>query len=198
MRNADITRKTGETDIRLSLSPDRLSMSETGGIDTGIGFLDHMLTLFAAHGHFGLALKCSGDLEVDAHHTVEDVGIALGQAFKSALGDCRGITRYGHSILPMDEALVMAAVDVSGRPHLTFDVNVTAEKVGTMDAALIEEFFLGFTRAGGVNLHIKQLGGRNAHHIFEAVFKAFGRVMSQAAAPDTRLAGEIPSTKGVI
>ena len=200
MRKAIITRKTGETDIKLILSLDRPLTGRAAEIivNTGVGFLDHMLTLFAAHGHFGLTAECSGDLEVDAHHTVEDMGIALGQAFNNALGERRGITRYGSALLPMDEALAMVAADISGRAHLTYEVNAGSETVGAMDAGLIEEFFLGFTRAAGITLHIRQFSGKNAHHIIEAVFKGFGRAMAQAAAPDERLTGGIPSTKGVL
>ena len=195
MRNAQITRDTNETKIKLNLTLEGAGKSE---IKTGVGFLDHMLTLFAAHGHFDMRVECTGDLEVDAHHTVEDVGIALGQAFDKALGERRGITRYGSFLLPMDEALVMIALDISGRPHLSYDIETGEQTAGAMDAGLVEEFFLGFTRAAGVTLHIEQHRGKNAHHIFEAAFKGFGRAMAQAVAIEAGREGEIPSTKGIL
>ena len=195
MRNCDITRKTAETDISLSLELDGTGRAE---IDTGVGFLDHMLTLFARHGRFDLSVRCAGDTDVDDHHSVEDIGIALGTAFAKALGDKRGICRYGNIILPMDEALVMEAVDISGRCTLCFDLPVNTEKVGTFDTELTEEFFHAFVRSAALTLHIRKLAGSNTHHIIEAAFKAFGRVMRQAVAIDPAAAGEIPSTKGVL
>lgn len=193
MRNATVTRNTRETQIKLSLTLEGTGKHE---INTGVGFLDHMLTLFAAHGHFDLMVSCTGDLHVDAHHTVEDIGITLGQAFDEALGERRGIARYGSVILPMDEALVLTAVDISGRAHLNYGLEVETQTVGTMDAELVEEFFLGFTRAARITLHIKLLNGKNAHHIFEAAFKGFARAMAQASANEG--GGEIPSTKGIL
>ena len=195
MRKAAITRNTNETRIELALALDGKGKSET---NTGVGFLDHMLTLFAAHGRFDLSVSCSGDLHVDAHHTVEDIGIALGQAFSEALGEKRGITRYGSFILPMDEALVMTAVDISGRAFLNYGLSLPYQLIGSMDAELIEEFFLGFTRAAGITLHIKRLDGKNTHHIIEAAFKGFGRAMAQAVKIDINGGGEIPSTKGML
>ncbi len=195
MRTAAVTRKTAETDIALSLTVEGTGRS---GIDTGVGFLDHMLTLFARHGRFDLEVKCVGDTRVDDHHSVEDVGIALGEAFAEALGDKRGVARYGSMLLPMDEALVLTAVDLSGRSMLRFDLDLPTFRVGTFDTELVKEFFLAFTRAAGVTLHVKQLDGENTHHIIEAAFKGFGRAMAQAAAIDPAAAGEIPSTKGVL
>ena len=193
MRNAVITRKTAETDITL-----RLELDGTGRADihTGVGFLDHMLTLFASHGRFDLSVACAGDTWVDDHHSTEDIGIALGQAFSRALGDKRGVNRYGSMLLPMDEALVLCAADLSGRSTLRYDLTLPAQKVGTFDTELTEEFFLAFTRAAGVTLHLRQLDGTNTHHIIEAAFKGFGRAMRQASALDPALSGEIPSTKG--
>lgn len=195
MRNAAITRKTAETDITLTLNLDG-----TGevSVDTGVGFLDHMLTLFARHGRFDLAVSCAGDTHVDDHHSVEDVAIALGAAFREALGDKRGIVRYGSMLLPMDEALVLVAADLSGRSTLRYNLTLPAQKVGTFDTELTEEFFLAFTRAAGVTLHLRQLDGTNTHHIIEAAFKGFGRALRQAVAMDPDAAGEIPSTKGVL
>jgi imidazoleglycerol-phosphate dehydratase len=195
MRNAEITRNTSETKIELRLALDGKGTAEA---DTGVGFLDHMLALFAAHGRFDLSVNCTGDLHIDAHHTVEDIGIALGQAFDEALGERRGITRYGSFVLPMDEALVLVALDISGRAYLNYDLNLPYQTIGSMDAELVEEFFLGVTRTAGMTLHIKQLDGKNAHHIVEAAFKGFGRAMAQAVALDERLGNEIPSTKGVL
>ncbi|MCL1819389.1 MAG: imidazoleglycerol-phosphate dehydratase HisB [Oscillospiraceae bacterium] len=195
MRTAEITRNTNETKINLSLC---VEGSGVGEIDTGVGFLDHMLTLFAAHGRFDLKLNCKGDLQVDAHHTVEDTGIVLGQAFKTALGERRGIVRYGDALLPMDEALVQVAVDLSGRAFLSFEADISEPAAGTMESSLIEEFFMAFARECGITLHIRQLSGKNAHHIFEAMFKGLARALSKAAAVDTRYANEIPSTKGVL
>ncbi|MCL2081174.1 MAG: imidazoleglycerol-phosphate dehydratase HisB [Oscillospiraceae bacterium] len=195
MRKAAVTRNTNETRIELALALDGKGKSE---INTGVGFLDHMLTLFAAHGRFDLSVTCSGDLHVDAHHTVEDIGIALGQAFGEALGEKRGITRYGSFTLPMDEALVMTAIDISGRASLNYSLSLPCQLIGSMDAELIEEFFLGFTRAAGITLHIKRLDGKNTHHIIEAAFKGFGRALAQAVKPDTDYGSEIPSTKGIL
>ena len=195
MRTADIARRTAETDITLTLNLDGRG---AGAIDTGCGFLDHMLTLFARHSRFDLAVKCLGDTRVDDHHTVEDVGICLGDAFARALGEGRGICRYGSCLLPMDEALILTAVDLSGRGMLCCDLQIPTEKVGTFDTELTEEFFLAFTRRANLTLHIRQLAGRNSHHIIEGAFKGLGRALRQAAAIDPALAGEIPSTKGVL
>jgi len=195
MRCAEINRKTNETDIRLSLNLDGTGKSE---IDSGVGFLDHMLTLFARHGRFDLTLKCDGDTYVDDHHSAEDIGISLGQAFSRALGDKRGIVRYGSFILPMDESLILTAVDISGRAHLNYDLHIPTQKVGTFDTELVEEFFLGFVRNANLTLHIKQLEGKNSHHIIEGAFKSFGRTMKQAVAIDEAFRDEIPSTKGVL
>ena len=195
MRNSEINRKTKETDISLSLVIDGSGKSE---IDTGVGFFDHMLTLFASHGMFDLTVKCNGDLEVDAHHTVEDVGICLGMAFSEALGDMKGIKRFADKIIPMDEALILNAVDISGRPYLAFDLDVPAKKVGNFDTELVSEFFLAFVRNAKMTLHIKKMAGRNTHHIIEGCFKAFGRVMDEATMIDARRADVLPSTKGVL
>ena len=195
MRTAEIVRTTKETDIRLCLNLDGSGKSE---IHSGVGFLDHMLTLFSKHGRFDLELVCNGDTEVDDHHSVEDIGIALGQAFEQALGDKRGIVRYGSFILPMDETLILTAVDISGRSYLNFDLQIPTQKVGTFDTELTEEFFLGFVRNANLTLHIKQLEGKNSHHIIEGTFKSFGRTMKQAVAVDPRFRDEIPSTKGVL
>ena len=195
MRTAEINRKTNETDIKLTLKLDGTGKSE---INTGCGFLDHMLTLFARHGGFDLAVSCKGDTYVDYHHTVEDIGIALGDAFKAALGDMRGITRYGSFILPMDEALIMTAVDISGRSHLSYDLTIPAQKVGDFDTELAEEFYLGFVRHAAVTLHIKQLSGTNSHHIIEGAFKSVARSLAAAVKIDETRKDEIPSTKGVL
>lgn len=195
MREVQIVRKTNETNIRLSLNLDGTGESN---INSGVGFLDHMLTLFARHGRFDLCLSCDGDTYVDDHHTVEDIGIALGQAFTQALGDKRGIIRYGSFILPMDETLILCAVDISGRSYLNFDLHIPTQKVGTFDTELAEEFFLGFVRNANLTLHVKQLEGKNSHHIIEGTFKAFGRTMKQAVAIDDQFKDEIPSTKGVL
>lgn len=195
MRTAGINRKTNETDIKLKLNLDGTGKSE---IDTGCGFLDHMLTLFARHGGFDLSVSCKGDTYVDYHHTTEDIGIALGDAFKSALGDMRGITRYGSFILPMDEALVMTAVDISGRAHLSYDLTIPAQKVGDFDTELAEEFYLGFVRHAAVTLHIKELSGTNSHHIIEGAFKSVARSLAAAVKIDENRKDEIPSTKGVL
>lgn len=195
MRTSEIKRKTNETDIHLSLN---LDGSGKGEIDTGCGFLDHMLNLFARHGRFDLTVSCKGDTNIDYHHTVEDIGIALGDAFKSALGDMRGIVRYGSFILPMDEALVMTAVDISGRAHLSYALEIPAAKVGDFDTELTEEFFLGFVRHAAVTLHIKQLSGTNSHHIIEGAFKSAARSLAAAVKIDNDYKNEIPSTKGVL
>lgn len=195
MKKAEVVRKTKETDIALTLNVYGTGKSE---IDTGVGFLDHMLTLFAKHGRFDLKVKCVGDTNVDDHHTVEDVGISLGKAFKDALGDMKGITRYGYMILPMDEALLLSAVDFSGRSLLSYKVDVPAKKVGTFDTELCEEFWLGFVRNAKCTLHIRQLAGRNSHHILEGSFKATARALKDAVKIDEAFADEIPSTKGVL
>ncbi|MBE6794621.1 MAG: imidazoleglycerol-phosphate dehydratase HisB [Ruminococcaceae bacterium] len=195
MREYSVNRKTNETDIKLTLNLDGTGKSV---VDTGCGFLDHMLTLFASHGRFDLNVTCKGDTYVDDHHTVEDVGIALGQAFESALGDKRGITRYGNIILPMDEALILCAVDISGRDVLSFKAQIPAAKVGTFDTELTKEFFLAFVRNCRMSLHIQQLDGENSHHIIEGMFKAFGRVMRGAVSIDPKFSQEVPSTKGVL
>ena len=195
MRTAEINRKTNETDIKLRLNLDGTGKSE---INTGCGFLDHMLTLFARHGGFDLTVSCKGDTKVDYHHTVEDIGIALGDAFKSALGDMRGITRYGSFILPMDESLIMTAVDISGRSHLSYGLTIPAQKVGDFDTELTEEFYLGFVRHSAITLHIKQLSGTNSHHIIEGAFKSVARSLAAAVKIDENHKNEIPSTKGVL
>ena len=195
MRTAEINRKTNETDIKLRLNLDGTGKSE---INTGCGFLDHMLTLFARHGGFDLAVSCKGDTNVDYHHTVEDIGIALGDAFKSSLGDMRGITRYGSFILPMDESLIMTAVDISGRSHLSYGLTIPAQKVGDFDTELAEEFYLGFVRHSAITLHIKQLSGTNSHHIIEGAFKSVARSLAAAVKIDESRRDEIPSTKGVL
>lgn len=195
MRTAEINRKTAETDISLAIN---LDGSGKSSIETGCGFLNHMLTLFASHGKFDLTLSCKGDTEVDDHHTVEDIGIALGQAFKEALGDKKGIVRYGSMILPMDEALILSAVDFSGRSFLGYDLSIPTEKVGTFDTELVEEFWLGFVRNSGSTLHIKQISGSNSHHIIEGAFKSVARSMRAAVKIDADFAEEIPSTKGVL
>ena len=194
MRNATIIRKTNETDINLTLSLDKGERK----IDTGCGFLDHMLDLFAKHGNFGLEVTCKGDTHVDFHHTVEDVGIALGEAFNQALGNKKGIVRYGSMILPMDEALILSAVDLSGRAHLSFSLNIPAKRLGTFDTELVKEFFLGFVRSAACTLHIQQLAGKNSHHIIEGAFKSVGRSMKAACAIDAENPDSIPSTKGVL
>ena len=195
MRTAEIIRKTAETDIQLSLN---LDGSGVGTIKTGCGFLDHMLTLFARHGRFDLSVKCTGDTYVDDHHTVEDIGICLGSAFNEALGDKKGINRYGNQILPMDESLILTAVDISGRAYLGYDLQIPTEKVGTFDTELVKEFWLGFTRKAECTLHIKQLAGENSHHIIEGAFKSAARSLRMAVSLDAQFADEIPSTKGVL
>ncbi len=195
MRCAEIKRKTGETDIVLSLNLDGTGKSE---LETGCGFLDHMLTLFAKHGRFDLNVTCKGDVHVDYHHTVEDIGVCLGQAFREALGNCAGIVRYGSMLLPMDEALVLCAVDVSGRDCLVMNAEIPAQRVGSFDTELVEEFLSAFVRNAATTLHVRKLNGKNSHHIIEAIFKALARAMAQAVAIDPARAGEIPSTKGVL
>ncbi len=195
MRTAEINRKTAETDISLTLT---LEGKGTNVINTGCGFLDHMLTLFARHGGFDLNVKCIGDTHVDYHHTAEDIAICLGDAFKIALGDMRGITRYGNFILPMDEALILTAADISGRSYLGYDLDIPTEKVGDFDTELVREFFEAFVRHAGVTLHLKRLAGYNSHHIIEGTFKSFARTMKQAVAIDEANKDAIPSTKGVL
>lgn len=195
MRKSEIKRTTNETDISVKLFIDG---SGQGKADTSIGFFDHMISLFTSHGKFDLYLLCKGDTWVDYHHSCEDIGIALGEAFADALGEKRGIKRYADIILPMDEALIMCAVDISGRAHLSYDVETPSEKIGSFDCELVREFFEGFVRASGITLHIKKLAGINSHHIVEGVFKAFARVMRAACEIDERANGEIPSTKGVL
>ena len=195
MRYAEIQRKTKETDILLTLNLDGTGKRD---IDTGCGFLNHMLTLFASHGRFDLTVKCVGDTDVDFHHTVEDIGICLGQAFEKALGEKRGITRYGHFILPMDEALILTAADISGRCCLCYDLDIPAQKIGSFDSELVQEFFLGFVRNCQMSLHIRKLEGTNSHHIAEGAFKSVARTLKAAVAIDNAAKNEIPSTKGVL
>lgn len=195
MREAVIERKTAETQIALRLN---LDGSGKYKIASGCGFMDHMLTLFAVHGNFDLELTCQGDTWVDYHHSVEDMGIALGQAFRQALGDKRGIQRYGDILLPMDETLIMAASDFSGRSFLGYTVNIPTEKVGDFDTELVEEFWLGFVRQAECALHIRQLAGKNSHHIIEGIFKAVARSLRQGVSIDANLADRIPSSKGVL
>ena len=195
MRTAEIKRKTAETDILLTLSLDGSGKST---IDTGCGFLDHMLTLFASHGRFDLTVKCVGDTYVDYHHTTEDIGIALGEAFYAALGEKKGILRYGDTILAMDEAVVLSAVDFSGRAYLGWSVDIPTEKVGDFDTELCAEFFAAFARESGITLHLRQLAGANAHHIIEGGFKAFARALRAAVSSDDRAGDSVPSTKGVL
>ena len=193
MRAYEITRRTAETDIFLSLNLDGTGKST---IDTGCGFLNHMLTLFAAHGKFDLTVKCIGDTHVDDHHSAEDIGIVLGQAFQAALGGKLGIPRYGSFLLPMDEALILTAVDISGRACLCYGLEIPTQKIGTFDSELVEEFFLGFTRNCPMSLHIRQMAGKNAHHIVEGAFKSVARSLKAAVALDGT--NDIPSTKGVL
>lgn len=195
MRSATIKRTTKETDIALSLT---LEGTGKNSIATGCGFLDHMLTLFAVHGRFDIDLACKGDTFVDDHHTVEDIGIALGEAFKAALGDKRGITRYGSMLLPMDEALILASLDISGRGMLVFDMPIPTEKVGTFDTELVKEFLIAFTRKAEITLHIREFAGENSHHIIEGCFKALARALRAAVKIDPDTADEVPSSKGVL
>ena len=193
MRTAQITRRTAETDIMLTLNLDGTGKST---VKTGVGLLDHMLTHFAAHGKFDLEVTCQGDTWVDDHHSAEDIGICLGQAFQTALGDKRGITRYGSYLLPMDEALIQTAVDISGRSYLGYGLEIPTEKIGTFDTELVEEFWLAFVRQCPMSLHIRQLAGKNPHHIVEGCFKSVARSLRIAVASDGT--NEIPSTKGVL
>ena len=195
MRSYEMTRKTAETDISIALCLDGTGRAD---VRSGCGFLDHMLTLFAKHGGFGLKVSCKGDTYVDYHHSVEDVGICLGKAFAEALGDMAGINRYAHTILPMDEALVLTAVDVSGRSLLAYSLEGMARRVGDFDTELVEEFFTAFVRNAGITLHVRSLAGTNTHHIIEGAFKSFARSMKTAVAIDPANAGKIPSTKGVL
>ncbi len=194
-RHAEIHRVTAETDIALSLT---LDGTGEGAIDTGCGFLNHMLTLFKKHGRFDLSIHCTGDTDVDDHHTVEDIGIVLGSAFAECLGEMRGIRRYADRLIPMDEALILCAVDLSGRGHLEYALDIPTEKVGTFDTELVEEFWLAFVRSSKITLHLRSLSGKNAHHIIEGAFKAASRAIGEACSIDPRYADEIPSTKGVL
>lgn len=194
-RTASAARVTDETSIELSLSLDGTGMYD---IDTGCGFLNHMLELFARHGRFDLTLRCRGDVQVDYHHTVEDVAIVLGRAFSEALADRAGINRYGHIILPMDEALVLAAVDIGGRSAVGYALDIPTEKVGDFDTELVKEFVLAFSRSLGASVHLRSLAGENSHHIIEGAFKSLARSLGQAVTIDPVWAGEIPSTKGVL
>ena len=195
MRTSQFTRNTTETKISIKLNLDGSGQSD---ISTGCGFLDHMLTLFSRHGRFDLTVCCTGDTQVDYHHTVEDIGIALGTAFSQALGDKRGICRYGDTTLPMDEALILTAVDISGRSFLGFDLPIPTQKVGQFDTELVEEFWLGFVRKAECTLHFKELAGSNSHHIIEGAFKSAARSLKKAVLIDPSYADEIPSTKGVL
>lgn len=195
MRHAEIARKTNETDIALNLN---LDGSGKSAIATGVGFLDHMLTLFSRHGRFDLELKCKGDTWVDDHHSVEDIGIALGQAFAQALGDKRGVRRYASLCLPMDEALILCAVDLSGRGGYYEELEIPTEKIGAFDTQLVYEFMEAFAVNAKVTLHLRKLSGRNAHHIVEGAFKALGRVMREAVSIEKQFQDEIPSTKGML
>ena len=195
MRSAEIKRKTGETDITLKLCLDGTGASD---IKTGCGFLDHMLTLFAKHSHFDLSVDCNGDTYVDYHHTVEDIGICLGMAFLEALGDKKGIVRYADKTIPMDEALVLVAIDISGRGYLGYSLDVPSYRVGDFDTELCEEFMQAFVREAKITMHVRKLAGENSHHIIEGAFKAMARALSAAAVIDANFANEVPSTKGVI
>lgn len=195
MRTSQFTRNTAETKISIKLNLDGSGQSD---ISTGCGFLDHMLTLFSRHGRFDLNVRCAGDTQVDYHHTVEDIGIALGTAFSQALEDKRGICRYGDTLLPMDEALILTAVDISGRSYLGFDLPIPTQKVGEFDTELVEEFWLGFVRKAELTLHFKELAGSNSHHIIEGAFKSAARSLKKAVLIDPSYADEIPSTKGVL
>ncbi len=195
MRTGEISRKTAETDVFVKLNLDGTGECE---IDTGIGFLDHMLVLFSKHSRFDLTVKCKGDINVDGHHTTEDIGIALGKAFYDAIGDKRGIHRYGSTILPMDEALIMSAVDISGRPYLKYRMRIPAPMVGDFDTELLREFFVAFAFNAGITLHIRRLDGINSHHIVEGTFKSVARTLKKAVAIDESIKDEIPSSKGVL
>ena len=195
MRTTELKRDTKETSVCVKVNLDGAGESS---IDTGMGFMNHMLTLLASHGRVDLTVLCKGDLDVDGHHSAEDIGITLGSAVKQALGDKKGIRRYGSAVIPMDETLIMTALDFSGRAYLNFDVNIPTQKVGDFDTELIKEFFYGFIRASECTLHIKQLYGENSHHIIEGTFKSFARAMREAVSIDEKFAGEIPSTKGAL
>lgn len=195
MRTAQIERKTAETDITIKLNLDGKGEST---VNTGCGFLDHMLTLFSKHGRFDLNIECKGDTEVDYHHTAEDIGIVLGKAFSDALGDKKGIKRYGDVVIPMDEALILSAVDISGRDYLSYNVEIPTEKVGDFDTELVEEFYLGFVRNSNITLHILMLDGTNSHHIIECIFKSVARSLREAVSIDEEFKDEIMSTKGVL
>ena len=195
MRTSTIKRKTAETEISLTLELDGCG---NANVNTGCGFLDHMLTLFSKHARFDLSVCCCGDIAVDDHHSVEDIGICLGKAFRESIGNCAGINRYGNMMLPMDEALVLCAVDISGRDCLVYRLDIPSQKIGTFDTELVEEFFLAFVRNAGITLHIRQLDGKNSHHIVEAAFKSVSRALAQAVSVDTTRANDIPSTKGML
>lgn len=195
MRSVSVNRKTKETDINLTINLDGKGESK---INTGCGFFDHMLDLFARHGRFDLEVTCNGDVNVDYHHTVEDVGIVLGQAFKKALGDMKGIVRYGSTILPMDESLILTSLDISGRSYLRLDMPIRATKIGDFPVELVEEFFLAFVRHAGITLHVVKMAGTNSHHVVEGTFKSFARSLKMAVSIDKDFANEIPSTKGVL
>ncbi len=195
MRIAEIARKTTETDIRLRLNIDGVGQAD---VNTGIGFLDHMLNTFARHGRFDINIECTGDTFIDDHHTAEDVGITLGKAFAEALSEKRGISRFGDRVIPMDEALILSAVDFSGRAYLEFQLDIPTEKVGTFDTELVKEFWMGFTGNAGCTLHIRQLAGSNSHHIIEGAFKSVARSIRDAVAVEERFNDEIPSTKGLL
>lgn len=195
MRNGEMLRETKETKVNVTLNLDGTGEST---IDSGIGFMNHMFTLLASHGRFDLNVTCRGDLDVDGHHSVEDIGITLGSVFKQALGDKKGIKRYGSAVIPMDETLIMTALDLSGRAYLNFDVSIPAAKVGDFDTELIKEFFYGFIRSSECTLHIKQLYGENSHHIIEGIFKSFARALREAVSIDEKFSNEIPSTKGAL
>ena len=192
-RVTSVKRKTSETDIQMELNLDGIGFSK---VDTGIGFFDHMLTSFAKHGFFDLEATVAGDLQVDSHHTIEDTGIVLGEAIKKALGDKKGIKRFGSFLLPMDETLVMCAIDLSGRPYLSFDMNLSVPQVGYFDTEMVREFFYAVSYSAGMNLHIKQISGENNHHIIEAAFKAFAKALDEATSMEPRLSGTVLSTKG--
>jgi len=195
MREFSIKRTTGETDITLDLNIDGNGVYN---INTGCGFLNHMLELFTRHGGFDINITCKGDTHVDYHHTAEDVAIVLGTAFKNAMGDCKGITRYGSMMLPMDETLVLCAVDISGRAYLVYKVDIPTQKVGDFDTELVEEFFAAFCRTAGITMHLRSIEGKNSHHIIEAAFKAAARALRAAFAIDPKFQGQIPSTKGTL
>ena len=195
MRSYKTSRTTAETSIELNLNLDGKGASV---IDTGCGFLDHMLTLFAKHGRFDLTVSCKGDTNVDYHHTTEDIGIVLGTAFCECIGEARGIKRYGDIILPMDEALILCAVDIGGRAYLSYNLDIPTQKVGDFDTELVEEFMTSFTRCAKINLHLKQLSGTNSHHIIEGSFKALARALKEAASIDEAFKDESPSTKGTL